>query len=178
MGMSSLFYIGRALIAIPKSRKGPIISDPRNVGPNMFDVPIMSLLGPSHKSGRCSLGSWGGKSTREKRMTTVTAVKNDAQGTSTEFGCDDLTLNAISYRKHKAIVDAASKFDNVDDAIAALKETWNLLQDQSDRGGEYTPPVKLNFGSSNAREIAEGIMGIRATVASTRKAFRDLGNVN
>ncbi len=109
-------------------------------------------------------------------MTTETAVKNDAQGTSTGFGADDLILTAISYRANKAIVDAASKFDSVDDAIASLMDTWEKLQNQSDVGANYTPDKDLGFGSSNAREIAEGIMGTRATVASTRKALKDLGN--
>lgn len=109
-------------------------------------------------------------------MTTVAAVKENAQGTSTGFGVDDLLLVAVSYRKHKALVDAASKFDNVEDAIAALSETWGKLQSQSENGAAFTPDTDLGFGSSNAREIAEGIMGTRATVASTRKAMKDLGN--
>lgn len=108
-------------------------------------------------------------------MTTATATKS-AQGTSTEFGADDLTLVAISYRKHKAIVDAASKFDNVEDAVAALMETWKKLQSQSENGADYTPPTDLGFGSDNCRVIAETIMGTRGTVGSTRKAFKDLGN--
>ena len=107
--------------------------------------------------------------------TSPTAVKNNAQGTSTGFGADDLILTAISYRAHKSIVDAASKFDSVDDAVACLKETWGKLQNQSEVGADYTPDKDLGFGSSNAREIAEGIMGTRATVASTRKALKDLG---
>ncbi len=38
--------IGRALIITPKSRKGPIISGPRKVGPNMYDVPIREITRP------------------------------------------------------------------------------------------------------------------------------------
>lgn len=109
-------------------------------------------------------------------MSNATTVRSAVQGTSTDFGADDLILVAISYRANKAIVDAASKFDNIEDAVASLKETWEKLQSQSENGASYTPDTDLGFGSSNAREIAEGIMGTRATVSSTRKALKDLGN--
>lgn len=106
-----------------------------------------------------------------------TAVVNDSNGTSEGFGADELLQNAVSYRANKAIVDAASRYDNVDDAIVALKSTWSKLQIQADDGAGYTPDVKLGFGSDNARVIAESLMGERNTVGATRKAFRDLGNV-
>lgn len=109
-------------------------------------------------------------------MSTETAVRSGAQGTSTGFGADDLILTAISYRETKALVDAASKFDSVDDAVASLLATWEKLQHQSEVGADYTPDKDLGFGSSNAREIAEGIMGTRATVSSTRQALKKLGN--
>ena len=109
--------------------------------------------------------------------TTVVAPSKESKGTSEGFGADELLVNAVSYRANKAIVDAASKYDSVDDAIASLRDSWAKLQSQSDNGAGFTPDVKLGFGSSNSREIAEGIMGTRATVASTRKAFRDLGKV-
>lgn len=110
-------------------------------------------------------------------MTTATATQKSAQGTSTGFGADELLVNAVSYRVNAAIVNAASKYDNVEDAIAALKETWGKLQGQSENGAAFTPDVKLGFGSDNARVIAESLMGIRNTVGSTRKAFKDLGKV-
>ena len=110
-------------------------------------------------------------------MTTVTAVKNDAQGTSTEFGQDEFLANAVTYRTHKRIADACSGYDSLDDALAGLKTVWEALQSQVEDGADYTPPVKLNFGSDNARVIAETLMGIRNTVGSTRKAFKDLGKV-
>ncbi len=110
-------------------------------------------------------------------MTTATAVKNDAQGTSEGFGTDELLQNAVSYRANAALVNAASKYDTVDDAIAALTEVWTKLEKQVENGAAFTPDVKLGFGSDNARVIAESILGIRNTVGSTRKAFKDMGKV-
>ncbi len=43
---SRLTVIGHAMIIIPKSRKGPIISGQRKVGPNMYDVPIREITRP------------------------------------------------------------------------------------------------------------------------------------
>ncbi len=108
-------------------------------------------------------------------MSTATAV--ESKGTSTDFGADDLILNAVSYRANKGMVDAASKYDNVDDAIAGLKQAWSLLESQVENGAGFTPDVKLDFGSDNARVIAESLMGLRNSVGSTRKAFKDLGKV-
>jgi hypothetical protein len=108
-------------------------------------------------------------------MSTATAV--ESKGTSKDFGADDLVLNAVSYRANKAIVDAASKYDNVEDAITGLRHAWSLLESQAENGAGFTPDVKLGFGSDNARVIAESLMGVRNTVGSTRKAFKDLGKV-
>ena len=118
-----------------------------------------------------------GDNYQEIGMTTATIEKQESKGTSEDFGADDLVQSAVSYRANKAIVDAASKYDSVDDAIASLKLVWKRLQSQSEHGAGFTPDVKLGFGSDNARVIAESIMGIRNTVGSTRKAFRDLGKV-
>ncbi len=110
-------------------------------------------------------------------MTTVAAVKNNAQGTSNEFGQDQFVAVAVTYREHKRIVDACSGYDNVEDAMAGLKLAWEAIQSQVENGADFTPPSKLGFGSDNARVIGETLLGIRNTVGSTRKAFKDLGKV-
>jgi hypothetical protein len=102
-----------------------------------------------------------------------TAVKNEA--TSVGFGADELKANAANYREHKRIVDAASGYDNLEDAIAALRDVWGILEDQVKDGSGYTPDRGLGFGSDNASQIAEAIIGLRPTVGSTRKAFATLG---
>jgi len=111
-------------------------------------------------------------------MTTVPAVKNDAQGTSeAKFDEAQFLANAVVYRQHKRIVDACSGYDNVEDAMAGLKLAWETIQSQVDKGGSYTPDRELGFGSDNAATIAETILGLRSTTGATRKAFKDLGKV-
>ena len=110
-------------------------------------------------------------------MTTATAVKNDAQGTSEKFGQDQFLLNAVTYRTHKRIVDACSGYDNIEDAQAGLAAAWAALEGQVEEGGSYTPDRELGFGSDNAATIAETLMGLRSTTGATRKAFKDLGKV-
>jgi len=110
--------------------------------------------------------------------TSPTAVKNDAQGTSSDkFGQTEFLANAVTYRTHKRVVDACSGYDNVDDAIAGLKAAWSALESQVEEGGSYTPDRELGFGSDNAATIAETLMGLRSTTGATRKAFKDLGKV-
>ncbi len=110
-------------------------------------------------------------------MTTVTAVKNDAKGTSEKFGQDQFLLNAVSYRTHKRMVDACSGYDNIEDAVAGLTSAWNALESQVEEGGSYTPDRELGFGSDNAAVIADTLLGNRQTTGATRKAFKDLGKV-
>lgn len=95
--------------------------------------------------------------------------------TSVEFGAENLKANAAVYRKHKKIVNAASEYDNVNDAIVALRETWEVLEGQIEDGSGYTPDRALGFGSDNSAQIAEGLTGRRPTVGSTRKAMAELG---
>ncbi len=109
--------------------------------------------------------------------TSPTAVKNDAQGTSTEFGKDEFLANAVIYRTHKRAIDACSGYDNVEDAIAGIRLAWESLENQVVEGGKYTPDRELGFGSDNAATIAETLMGLRSTTGATRKAFKDLGKV-
>ena len=110
-------------------------------------------------------------------MTTDTAVKNDAQGTSEKFGEVAFLANAVIYRQHKRIVDACSAYDNVEDAMAGLKLAWETIQAQVEEGGQYTPDRELGFGSDNAATIAETLLGLRSTTGATRKAIKDLGKV-
>jgi hypothetical protein len=102
-------------------------------------------------------------------------------GTSTEksveagFDLTSLKANAAVYHDAKRIVDAASGFDSLDDAIAALSHAWKVLESQIEDGGGFTPPVDAGFGSDSAAVIGESILGRRNTVGATRKAFNDMG---
>ncbi len=107
-------------------------------------------------------------------MTTST-VNGTPSAVSVDFGKTDLVTTAGIYRTHKKLIDAASGYDSLDDAIASLQEAFGVLEDQADRGGGYTPDRELGFGSDNAEQIARSIMGQRPSVGSTRKAFNTLG---
>ena len=106
-------------------------------------------------------------------------MSNSATGTavkpSVEFGAESLVANAKAYRVDRRIVDAAAKYDNVDDAISALRKTWIMLEKQVEIGGSFTPSTELGFGSDNAAQIAESILGLRTSLASTRRSFADMG---
>lgn len=101
--------------------------------------------------------------------------QSNATGTAVEFGQKELKATAAVYHGAKRIVDAASTFDSVDDAIAALTEAWSVLEAQVENGAGYTPDRELGFGSDNAAVIAESILGRRNTVGATRKSFNTLG---
>lgn len=96
-------------------------------------------------------------------------------GTSVEFGSKELKANAAAYVVHAAIVNAASRYDNVEDAITGLREVWKLLETQIADGAGYTPDRELGFGSDNAATIAETLTGVRNTPGVTRKQFKALG---
>jgi len=49
-----------------------------------------------------------------------------AHGTSADFGFEQFIDNAKIYQASQKIVDAAAEYDNVDDAIAALRAGWTL----------------------------------------------------
>ncbi len=95
--------------------------------------------------------------------------------TSVEFGAENLKANAKAYRAHSKMVNAAAAYDNVDDAIKCLRETVEILEEQVKDGAGYTPSVDLDFGSDNASQIAEGLLGLRPTIGSTRKAMAKHG---
>lgn len=104
-------------------------------------------------------------------------MTSSATETSVEFGATDLLANAKVYAdtKTKRLIDAASSFDNVEDAKFALTEAWDMLEDQIERGAGYTPDASLGFGSDNAAVIAETLLGRRNSVGATRKAFVKIG---
>ena len=102
-------------------------------------------------------------------------MSENAEGTQVEFGSDTLLANAAVYHGAKRIVDAASGYDSLDDAIAALTEAWETLERQVEQGAGYTPDKGLGFGSDNAAVIAESLLGRRNSVGATRKAFNTLG---
>ncbi len=92
-----------------------------------------------------------------------------------EFDLRSLRANAAVYHGAKRIVDAASGYDSLDDAVAALTEAWGVMESQVENGAGYTPDKGLGFGSDNAAVIAESILGRRNTVGATRKAFNAMG---
>ncbi len=94
---------------------------------------------------------------------------------TTEFDLSALKANAAVYHGAKRIIDAASAFDSLDDAVATLTHAWNVLETQIDEGGGFTPPSDAGFGSDNGAVIAESLLGRRNTVGKTRKAFNDMG---
>lgn len=103
------------------------------------------------------------------------STTNDA-GTVTEvFGATELKVNAAIYGTHAAILNAASKYDNLDDAVAGLEKAWDILESQIEQGAQFTPAAELGFGSDNAAVIAETLLGRRGTVSNTRKQFKALG---
>lgn len=105
---------------------------------------------------------------------TQTAVRSE-KNVDSEYGLDDFKALAASYsdKPTKRIVDAASGFDSLDDAIAALKSTWEKLEQAASRGSSYTPPERDGWVGLNAANIASGIMGRRASIGGIRKALRD-----
>lgn len=117
--------------------------------------------------GRAIITSWG--------VIMPTSVKEDVKGTSTEFGPVQLKANAAVYREHASLINAASKYDSVEDAIAALKVSFEILEKQIVEGVGYTPPIELGFGSDSAAVIGESLVGRRNSIGQTRKMFKDLG---
>ena len=108
----------------------------------------------------------------------VIAESTTASGTSTEFGSDKFIGNAVAYAEHKALVNAVSKYDSLDDAKAVLDTIWTALVEQSQQGGGFTPSVELGFGSDNAAQIASALIGQRSRVTDTRKAMVAVGKAN
>lgn len=102
-------------------------------------------------------------------------MSQSATGTTVEFSAKQFKVNAGIYHSSKRMVDAASSFDSLDDAIAALKEAYGVLEAQAESGAGYTPDREWGFGSDNAAIIAESLLGRRSSVGATRKSFNQLG---
>jgi len=100
-----------------------------------------------------------------------TAVSENRVGT--EYGLDNFRAMSSLYRANKSIVDAASKFDGLDDAIVALTDTWTALEKAYSEGSGYTPPHRDGWEGLNACQISAGVMGRRASIGGIRKALRD-----
>lgn len=101
--------------------------------------------------------------------------QSGATGATVAFAVKDLKANAAVYAEHKRMIDAASRYDNVDDAIAGLQTAWSTLETQIESGAGFTPDRELGFGSDNAAVIAESLLGRRNTVGKTRTSFAKLG---
>lgn len=102
--------------------------------------------------------------------------QSSATGTLIEFGAAEFLVVAKKYKDAKRIQDAASVYDSLDDAIAALTEVWEALENQAENGTGYTPDRAMGFGSNSAAVIAESLLGQRPTVGAIRKAFAGLGS--
>ena len=90
-------------------------------------------------------------------------------GTDKKFGESDLHKNAVLYRTNRRLVDAASKYSDLESAIKALSDVWDVMSDMIDNGSGYTPDRALGFGSDNASQIAEKIIGKSTSDATVRK---------
>ena len=111
-------------------------------------------------------------------MPSSSTIVESTTASGTEFGSAEFIKNAVSYAEHKALVNAAAKYDSLADAQAALDTTWAALVDQSQRGGGFTPSVELGFGSDNAAQVASALIGQRSRVIDTRKAMVAVGKAN
>ncbi len=102
--------------------------------------------------------------------------QSSATETAVKFGAENLKTNAAIYLKNKRLVDAAAaKYDSISDAIAALKNIETVLTEQIEEGTGYTPDRALGFGSDNASQIGEKILGLGTSDADTRKSFASMG---
>ena len=101
---------------------------------------------------------------------------SSATETAVKFGASELKANAALYQTHKRLIDAvAAKCDSPEDAIAIITSVAEVLRAQVNDGEGYTPPVEAGFGSNNAAQIAERILGLGTPDATIRKSFSDLG---
>lgn len=111
-------------------------------------------------------------------MASTSTIAESTIASGKEFGSAKFIRNAVSYAEHKALVNAASKYDNLNDAMSALDTVWAALVEQSKEGGGFTPSVELGFGSDNAAQIASALIGQRSRVTDTRKAMVAVGKAN
>jgi hypothetical protein len=98
------------------------------------------------------------------------------QSQAVEFGAVEFKAMATVYKADKAIVNAASKYDSLDDAVAALTKAWNAIDEAGQAGAGYTPSTDLGFGSDNTLIVTEKILGRATGIGATRKALSDHGS--
>lgn len=107
------------------------------------------------------------------------AVAEKTSGkTSTEFGAPEFKAMAQKYAEHKPLVDALARgiskakggYENLDDAIAQIREAWTMFESVVEKGERYTPPLKEGFGQNNAPTIVRSLIGETTTVGELRKA--------
>lgn len=87
------------------------------------------------------------------------------------YGADDKGA------KFRRLVDAIVSLgvDEREDHLSRVENLIGLLEGMAENGAGYTPPTGKGFGSDNASQIAEKILGRSQAVSATRKAFSDWG---
>jgi len=101
----------------------------------------------------------------------------------TEFGAEMFKRNAALYAQNRRVIDAIATgiakptggYDSFDDALATITAVWKTLREQAAKGAEYTPPISMGFGSSNAAQVGSALTGDRTSVGEIRKAYALLG---
>ena len=92
-----------------------------------------------------------------------------------EFGIVEFKAMATAYKSDKALVNAAAKYEGLDDAVAALKAAWTVIDKAGQDGSRYTPGAGLGFGSDNTTVVCDKILGRAVGVGATRKALAAIG---
>ena len=108
-------------------------------------------------------------------MQTAVAPKTSEK---VEFGAPEFLDMAKTYVDHKPVVDAIARgigkakggYENLDDAIAQIREAWSVFQNAIKNGERYTPPLKEGFGQNNAPTIIRSLIGETTTLGELRKA--------
>jgi hypothetical protein len=107
-------------------------------------------------------------------MTTAVETRENVQ----TFTADEFVSACRAYGREpkvRRIIDAASAFDSVEDAVAALEDAVAALDDMSKRGGVYTPPKTHDWGGLSASAIADMLLGRSANKSTVRKSASAVG---
>lgn len=101
----------------------------------------------------------------------TTAVQSDT------FTGADFKRVAKDYAAQRKLVDALSGVaaDKIDEIVGLAKAVISDLDNMSESGKGYTPPVELEFGSDSAAAIADAIRGRRKGLAKVRSLFAKVG---
>jgi len=83
---------------------------------------------------------------------------------------------AVQYGTVKTLLDALVKIKPSDRkrAVERAHEVIGLLTDMADNASSYTPSSDMGFGSENAANIADAILGRRATSGKLKTTFAKL----